>query len=465
MVRMMDLPAEERRRERSYGSSRESLRRPITPDEAGRKLQATVAMKEAWEESRLTRSSRAQTEDNDGCCCDSSCCCCCCPTECRIFIKYIVCRSLGLFLYVMDIVTDITVSVADYRNGDITFAAINLGLVFTPGFLYVMFALTEMLSSNTGILACSKAVLWFLSFPILPLWPICRDLQKIYHGFLALFPSRRQEQLVHLNRPTRSYLLKFLEAFTEAAPQILLRLYKISLRRQELPFSKIETMEAVQVSFSLLTLSSKVISTYQKSVTTQQIIEGELEDNEKFTLPCCVQILAFLWWTSFLVARFEVMALFAGSLHGWLFLVIAVHVMLVFLFQTVASHKHGLRKVFIYLFTGFVFIFAYLEFNMKSRIKVATWFPYTVYTVLVFIENSIMLVVWFSSQKAYTSTLPEEEQALYATHRERLIFVHYGAFCCGLIMMIATFCCPERKQSAKDKEVTEEMRHMSVVAS
>uniref|UniRef100_A0A0P4WBM7 Uncharacterized protein n=1 Tax=Scylla olivacea TaxID=85551 RepID=A0A0P4WBM7_SCYOL len=164
-------------------------------------------------------------------------------------------------------------------------------------------------------------------------------------------------------------------------------------------------MEAVQVSFSLLTLSSKVISTYQKSVTTQQIIEGELEDNEKFTLPCCVQvrrreagsmrdfgpqILAFLWWTSFLVARFEVMALFAGSLHGWLFLVIAVHVMLVFLFQTVASHKHG---------------------------------------------------------------------------RERLIFVHYGAFCCGLIMMIATFCCPERKQSVKDKEVTEEMRHMSVVAS
>ena len=58
--------------------------------------------------------------------------------------------------------------------GDLTFAAINLGLVFTPGFLYVMFALTEMLSSNTGILACSKAVLWFLCFPILPLWPIFR---------------------------------------------------------------------------------------------------------------------------------------------------------------------------------------------------------------------------------------------------------------------------------------------------
>lgn len=56
---------------------------------------------------------------------------------------------------------------------------------------------------------------------------------------MALFPGGREEHLAHLNRPTRSYLLKFLEAFTEAAPQILLRLYKIALRRQELPFSKI----------------------------------------------------------------------------------------------------------------------------------------------------------------------------------------------------------------------------------
>ena len=49
-------------------------------------------------------------------------------------------------------------------------------------------------------------------------------------------------------------------------------------------------MEVVQVSFSMLSLASKVISTYQKSITTQQIIDGELEDTERFTLPCCVQV-------------------------------------------------------------------------------------------------------------------------------------------------------------------------------
>lgn len=465
----MEATAEEQRADIDNRPLCDAQPRNLTPEMTGRKLQATVAMKEAWEDSRLGRSSQGRPphegEDNDGCCCESSCCYCCCPTECKIFLKYMVGRSLQLFLYVLDIVTDITVAVADYRNGDLTYAVITFGLVLTPGFLYVLFALTEMLNSNTGFLACTKAILWFLSFPILPLWPIFRDLQKIYHGFMALFPNGREEHLAQLNRPTRSYLIKFLEAFTEAAPQVLLRMYKIYLKKQEFPFSQIETMEAVQISFSMLSLSSKVISTYQKSITTQQIIDGDLEDSERFRLPCCVQVLAFLWWTAFLVARFEVMALFAGSLHGWLFLVIGVHVLLVFLFQTVATNKHGMKRVFIYLFTGFVFIFAYLEFNMKSRIKVATWFPYTVYTVLVFIENSIMLVVWFSTQKAYTSTLPEADQALYTTHRERLIFVHYGAFCFGLIMMIATFCCPERSSPANDKEVTEELHPMPLATS
>ncbi|KAG0727493.1 hypothetical protein GWK47_034540 [Chionoecetes opilio] len=363
-----------------------------------------------------------------------------------------------------DIVTDISVGAADYRNGDVTFAVLTLGLVFVPGFLYVLFAVNEMLSNNTGFLSCGKATLWFFSFPLLPLWPIYRDLQKLYHGFMVLISTEQEEHLAYLTRPTRSYLIKFLEAFTEAAPQILLRLYRISLRQPEVPFSQIETMEAVQVSFSLLSLSSKVISTYQKSITTQQIIDGELEDSETFTLPCCVQVLAFLWWSSFLVARFEVMALFASTLHGWLFLVVGVHVLLVFLFQTAATQHHGIKRVVVYLFTGFVFIFAYLEINMKSRIKVATWFPYTVYTVLVFIENSIMLVVWFSTQKTFTSALPEAEQALYTAHRERLIFVHYGAFCFGLLMMIATFCCPGRNTRPHDK-VAEQLHHMPVIAS
>lgn len=49
-------------------------------------------------------------------------------------------------------------------------------------------------------------------------------------------------------------------------------------------------LEIVQVSFSLVTLATKLISTQQKTITTQQIINGDIDNNERFRLPCAVQV-------------------------------------------------------------------------------------------------------------------------------------------------------------------------------
>ncbi|XP_045581211.2 XK-related protein 6 [Procambarus clarkii] len=437
--------------------------------EAGERSQlrgeaAVPAMTEAWGR-RSQRSSEVAARDPESLQEDQRVPCCCglfgppCSTCFRIFMKYTVGRTLQLALYVLDIATDVGVAVADYNNGDTVFASITLGLVFAPGVLFAIYQFTEVLTSHTGFLACLKAPLWLFSFPLLPLWPVVRDLRQIYHGIMAMLPSKREEHLHHLDRPSRAYLIKFLEAFTEAAPQFLLRLYKITLKSQNLPFSQFETIEVAQLSFSLLTLAMKIISTYQKNVTTQQIINGDMEDNQQFKLPCCIQIVATVWWASFLVARFEAMALFAGAYKWWIFVVIGIHVVLVALFQTMAVKKNRIKRIFIYLFSGFIFIFAYLEFNMKARVKVAPWFPYTIYAVLVFMENSIMLVLWFFAQQIATFSLPEADKEVFTTHREYLIFVHYGAFCFGLLMMILTFCClSKRSQDINGKDNEEEMR-------
>lgn len=88
--------------------------------------------------------------------------------------------------------------------------------------------------------------------------------------------------------------------------------------------------------------------------------------------------------------------------------------------------------------------------------QVAAWFPYTVYAILVFLENSVMIVLWFMNQMTATSALPEEEQAIYSTHRERLILIHYGCFSFGVLMMILTFACapPPAKQEEDEKQST-----------
>ncbi|KAK3856881.1 hypothetical protein Pcinc_036833 [Petrolisthes cinctipes] len=430
-----------------------------------------IIMKSAWESQNLQEGGvdgggnpggDSDVPGEGGSHSSSSCCCHGCGTFCKIFLKYTIGRSLQLTFYILDIATDVGVAYTDYIKGDIIFASITLGLVFAPGLLFALFAFTQVLMSHTGILACIKAPLWLIGFPFLPLWPIFRDLHQIYHGVMALFPANRKYHLAFLNKPSRAYLLKFLEAFVEAAPQILLRLYKITLRKQEMPFSKLGPLEIVQVSFSLVTLANKLISTQQKTITTQQIINGDIDNSERFRLPCLVQLLGFLWWSTFLVARFEVMAIFAGSLKWWIFVVIGVHVVLVFLFQTLGLQKHGLQRIFIYLFSAFVFIFAYIQFNMQARIKVTVWLSYTVYSILVLLENSVMLVVWYFAQEVATANYPEEDQLAFASHRQLLIYIHYGVFSFSMLMLVLTFWCAPNFRQNKVEEDEEEMKAIRV---
>ncbi|XP_068212564.1 LOW QUALITY PROTEIN: XK-related protein 6-like [Palaemon carinicauda] len=362
--------------------------------------------------------------------------------------------KLNNHIHYRDITTNIlTNPVILHSPGDVLFSAITLALVFAPGFLFAVFAFTQVLYNTTGLLTCIKAPFWIIVFPFLPLWPIVRDLHQIYHGFMALFPSNRQHHLDYINKPSRAYLVKFLEAFTESAPQILLRLYKITIRRMDMPFYDVEPIEYFQVILSLVSLSANIISTYQKSISTAHIISGEMDQHERFRLPCLTQIFIFFWWLPFLVARFQAMALFAGALNWWLFLVIGIHIILVFVFQTVAAGKDRVKRIFIYLFSGFVFIFTYLQFNMKSRMKVTRWFPYTVYVIVVFIENSAMLVAWFfHQQNAVAAVHPPDVQNSLRMHRVYLIIFHYGAFCLAVVMMILTFSCVPKRSREEEEE-------------
>jgi len=392
--------------------------------------------------------------NNDGGTPPSSGCCCAMGITCGIFLKYVIGRSAGLGLYSFDIFSDVMMAIVDYNNGDYIFAIITISLIFLPGLLFALYSCVNVRLNNTGMLRFAKRVGWILSTPFLPFWPILRDLHQIYHGFMATLGCNRSYHLKCLNKPSRAYLQKFLEAFTEAAPQVLLRLYRIALRRSQFPFSDLETMEIVQVTVSLVTLSSKMVSTHQKNVTTSLVVNGDLDDQTKFKLPCIAQISGFLWWMCFLFSRFQVMALFAESFHAWIFLVIGIHIILVFLFQTVGTHENLIKKISVYIFTAFVFIFAYLEFNVKTRVKATPWLPYIVFSILLFLENSVMMVLWFLTTQGIT--IPEG-YSLYQLqeHREFLVYIHYATFAAGVIFM-AICLCVARFCGAAPKNETEE---------
>lgn len=366
-------------------------------------------------------------------------CCCAIGITCGIFLKYVIGRSGGLALYSFDIFSDVMMAIVDFNNGDLVFAILTISLIFLPGLLFALYSCVNVRLNNTGMLRFAKRVGWIVSAPFLPLWPVVRDLHQIYHGFMATFGCNRSYHLKCLNKPSQAYLQKFLEAFTEAAPQVLLRLYRIALRRSQFPFSDLETIEIIQVTVSLVTLSSKMISTHQKNVTTSLVVNGDLDDQAKFKLPCIAQISGFLWWFCFLFTRFQAMALFAESFHAWIFLVIGIHIVLVFLFQTVGTRENLIKKISVYIFSAFVFIFAYLEFNVKKRMKTTPWLPYIIFSILLFLENSVMMVLWFLNIQRIT--VPEGF-TLYQLqeHREFLVYIHYATFAAGVIFMAICLC-------------------------
>ncbi|CAL4148899.1 unnamed protein product, partial [Meganyctiphanes norvegica] len=167
----------------------------------------------------------------------SSACCCALGLTFGIFLKYVIGRSFGLFLYSLDIFTDVMAALGDFNNGDLVFAGLTIGFIFVPGVLFSLYSCLNVRLNNTGLLRFAKRVGWIVAAPFLPLWPIARDLHQIYHGVMATLGCSRPYHLECLNKPSQAYLQKFLEAFTEAAPQVLFRLYRIAIRRKQFPFS------------------------------------------------------------------------------------------------------------------------------------------------------------------------------------------------------------------------------------
>lgn len=72
--------------------------------------------------------------------------------------------------------------------------------------------------------------------------------------------------------------------------RVLIEFFKWMYHNFEYMVNTTGPLEVVQVSFSLVTLATKLISTQQKTITTQQIINGDIDNNERFRLPCVVQV-------------------------------------------------------------------------------------------------------------------------------------------------------------------------------
>lgn len=87
---------------------------------------------------------------------------------------------------------------------------------------------------------------------------------------------------------------------------------------------------------------------------------------------------------------------------------------------------------------------------------------YMVYSILVLLENSVMLVLWYFAQEKATANFPEEDRVAFAFHRQLLIYIHYGVFSFSMLMMILTFWCAPKVRQSNVEENEEEMKAIRV---
>lgn len=374
--------------------------------------------------------------------------------------------------------------VADYRADNKTYAAVTFALVFVPSFFFSLYMFVYSFRDNSGCLACCKAVTWMMLFPVMPLWPIIRALIQMGRAMVTVCGSqdKRHERKNTLAKSSSSHLLKFLQAFTASAPQLVVRLHKVAAMDPDRPFASITVAETVQVAVALFALSMAVVSTYNKSVNTSGVRKGRLSLHK---LSCGASLLALVWWFTFLAARIPCIALFIHVFEYWSGVLLLLHCVLIFALQTNVKPRHVLEHIVVYLFSGFVFIFAYLQLNLLSRNR-SYWLPYALFTLLALLEQSAMLTFWVlvkrsiipyypmipdsmfsihsndtTSVPLYTTDAAYEFQSNLTTtdpgpyfgvldHDLFLVSIHFGIFLISIIFMTTTLCCVRRDDDEDD---------------
>lgn len=320
-----------------------------------------------------------------------------CWSLCKVFLKYGLGAVVGAVLYAAAIGADWAVAVDDWRAGRREYAIATLALVFAPSVVFAAYMFVYSLRTYTGLLAGCRAVTWLLLLPILPLWPLYRSLRQLWrtaaYCCCCCCADASEEALRQLQPPTSAFLLKFLQAFTCSAPQLVVRCVKLLSLQQDpsRPLAEISVAEGCQLGLQLALLGVTMMTSYSKVLSTRQLVEGALEPSGDGLL---TELAVFVWWVSFLSCRVSCLALFAYTFRYWTFVLLAAHTVFLFLMQTGTGRRSTVRRGFVLLSSCFLFVFVFLQFNSMSRLE-SKPLPYVLFAVLCLAEQGGMLTAWF----------------------------------------------------------------------
>ncbi|XP_059151772.1 XK-related protein 6-like [Physella acuta] len=231
---------------------------------------------------------------------------------------------------------------------------------------------------------------WFLRifFTLLMCGPIVRTVEYLYCGHNSQNKKlsareRKRFQRLMMYEDVDSCLLGLFESFLESAPQLILQLY---IANELIQQGDIVGSLALLSSWGSLAVS---LTSYQKTL--------RYNHEEKAKMRIISLPFYFIWRASEIGGRVLYIAMFASAFDFWVFGPLIFHWVLMSIWlvvQKTTFYKNVcLEKVF-NIICGYVMVFCFL--NLREG---QTRFRVILFYFIVYVENFLMLALWFKFTK------------------------------------------------------------------
>ncbi|KAF8561541.1 hypothetical protein P879_08070 [Paragonimus westermani] len=301
---------------------------------------------------------------------------------------------LSVLTYASDIGSDAYLVYSYYKQGDYFWSGLTLILLVVPALVMTTFSLAwYVLDRKLNVDPPRTCRAWTLRlfFHGLQLAPLVRLTDAVYYGLasrranVSLVMAVRYTQLM-LYEDADSAMLRMIECFMEAAPQLLLQLYIILT--QDTPTHTFQIVaQAVSCFTSWLSLAWS-LTHYQSALRSSRV--------EKANLTWLGSMLYFGWKAGLLASRILALALFAAIARGFWFTVLScAHWMLSVSWLVIRGTTfcspvpRTLPECLFDIVLGAVYCFDVVNVREgHSRL----W--YLTYYSLVGLENFVMTLIW-----------------------------------------------------------------------
>ena len=354
------------------------------------------------------------------------------------FIVFSICS------FFFDVITDILVALFYYRNNDYWYFTMTIIFITIPTFVVTIISIRWYIVDSrephapkiSPLTWCVRAVFLFLQ-----LGPVIRYIESLIYGIrfkLTNVKNKYQRKKWFRNmiyEDTDASMLRLFECFMESAPQLVLQLYIVTHRIPSSSPSSSSTSDTPSSSSALfgspsffstpfvqgMSIVASLISLSGSLVSYHQVLRMSLPEKKNLTWKGMT--VQFFWRFFMIGSRVLALALFSSRYKWQIAIVCLVHWLMSFawiLSMNTCFCKNRCEEIGYNALLAVMFIFCYF-----NPIDSPTRWRYTIYYVTIFIENSILLLLFYIH--------PDASQLWF---RLPAIIGHYSAFFLGLICMI-----------------------------